>query len=137
MEAYNGGLLFGNITGAMAREILMLGLNTKTEGDVEKLHVSARVKYLATAFLLSLDMYRYRELILSLKNDYAKQQKNYPKTLTDMYRLMVAFYTSRETLVSGRRNEGLNFWNVAVESGTAGEGNHGSGSGTGRKLECW
>ena len=93
----------------MAREIVMLGLNTKTEGDVEKLHVSARVKYLLTAFLIISHRHQYGELVLLLKNDYTKQQKNYPKTLTDIYGLMVAFYTSRETLVSRRRKEGLNF----------------------------
>ena len=68
----------------MAREIAMLGLDADTEGDVVKAQVSARVKYLATAFLLSSDRHWYGELILSLKSDYANQQNNYPKTLTDM-----------------------------------------------------
>ena len=39
----------------MAREIAMLGLDVETEGGVEKAQVSARWKYLATAFLLILD----------------------------------------------------------------------------------
>ena len=65
-----------------------------------------------TAFLLSSDRRWYGELVLLFKNDYTKQQRNYPKTLTDMYRLMVAFETTRETPVSGRRNEGMNFRNV-------------------------
>ena len=90
MEAYNGGVLFGNSPGATAREIAMLGLNTETEGNVEKVQVLERGKYLATAFLLSSDRRRYGELILSLKNDYAKQQKN-PKSLTEIYGMMVAF----------------------------------------------
>ena len=55
LEAYNGGFLFGNIPGATSREIAMMGLNVETEGDVEKAQVSARGKYLATAFLLSSD----------------------------------------------------------------------------------
>ena len=63
----------------------MLGLDADTEGDVEKVQVSTRVKYLAIAFLLISDRRRYSELIISLKNDYVKQKKNYPKTLTDMY----------------------------------------------------
>ena len=60
LEEYNGGFLFGNSPGATAREIAMLGLNAETEGDVEKSQVSSRGKYLATAFLLSSDMPRYR-----------------------------------------------------------------------------
>ena len=50
-------------------------------------------------------MCRYGNLILSLKNEYSKQQKNYPKTLTDMYGLMVAFDITTPTPVSGGRNE--------------------------------
>ena len=76
LEAYNGGVLFGNSPGATAREISTLGLDADIKGDVEKAQASARGKYLATAFLLSSDRRRYGELILSLKNDYAKQQKH-------------------------------------------------------------
>ena len=72
LEAYNGGVLFGNSPGATAREIVMLGLNAETKGDVEKAQVSARGKYLATVFLLSSDRRQYGELILSLKKDYTK-----------------------------------------------------------------
>ena len=57
---------------ATAREIAMLGLNTETKGDVEKAQVSARWEYLENAFLLSSERRRYRDLILSLKNDYVK-----------------------------------------------------------------
>ena len=60
---------------------------------------------MATAFLLSSDMPRYGDLILSPNNDYAKQQKNYPKTLTDMYGLMVAFEPTMPTAVSGGRTK--------------------------------
>ena len=66
LEAYNGGVLFGNIPGATAREIMILGLDVETEGDVEKAHISARGKYLATAFLLSLYRIRYGELITDM-----------------------------------------------------------------------
>ena len=104
LGAYNGGVLFGNSPGATAREIATLELNAAVEGDVEKAQASARGKYLATVFLLTSDRCRYGELILRLKNDYAKQQKNYPKTLTDMYGLMVAFEPTRPTAVSGGRN---------------------------------
>ena len=93
-------------------------------------------KCLATAFLLSSDRRRYGELILSLKNDYANKQINFPKTLTDMFGLMVAFNTTRVTPVSGGRNEGLNFRNVAVKSKTTGVMNHGSGGSIGRKIDC-
>ena len=50
LEAYNGGVLFGNSPGAMAREIAMLGLTAETIGDVKNVQVAARGKYLATAF---------------------------------------------------------------------------------------
>ena len=101
MEAYNGGVLFRNSLGATARDITILVLDADTEGDVEKAQILERVKYLATAFLLSSDRRRYGELILSLKNDYAKQKRNYPITLSDMYRLTVAFNPMRATTVAG------------------------------------
>ena len=93
--------------------------------------------YLATAFLISSDRRRYGELILSLKNDYSKQQKNYPKTLTDIYGLMVAFDPTKATAVSGGRNKGMNFGNVTAEPGTEGGRDHGGFSYTTRKIECW
>ena len=89
---------------------------------MEKAQVLARGKYLATTFLLSSDRRWYDDLILSLKNEYTKQQEKYPKTLIGMYRLMVVFDTTRPTPVSGGHNEGMNFRNVAFKSGTAGDG---------------
>ena len=71
------------------------------------------------------------------KNDYAKQQKNYPKTITDMYRPMVVYESTRTTPVSGGRNEGMNFGNGAVEYRTGEDRDHGGGGGTGRKIEYW
>ena len=77
LEAYNGGGgLFGNTPGATAHKITVLGLNTETAGNVEKANISARGKYLATASLLRSDRRQYGELILSLKNNYAKHQRN-------------------------------------------------------------
>ena len=118
-------------------EITLLGLNAEIANDVEKLQMLVRGKYLATAFLLSSDRCCYGELILSLKNDYAKQQRNYPKTLSDMYRWMVAFEPTRATPVARGRNEGLNFGNVVADSEGTGNGDTSGGIGTGRKLECW
>ena len=80
---------------------MILGLNAETKGDMEKAQISARGEYLATVFLLSFDRCRYWEIILSLKNDYAKQQRIYPKTLTYMYGVMVVFDPTRATPVSG------------------------------------
>ena len=54
-----------------------------------------------------------------------------------MYGLMVEFDPTRPTPVSGGRNEGMNFGNVTVESGTGGDGDHGGSGGTGRNIECW
>ena len=59
LEVYNKRILFGNSPGDTAREIAMLGLNAETKGDVEKAQVSARRKYFATVFILSLDRRRY------------------------------------------------------------------------------
>ena len=89
---------------------------------MEKSQASARGNYLATALLRSLDRRCYSKLVLSLKNFYAKQQKNYPKTLIDMYGLMVVFEPTRPTAVYGGRNEGINFGNVTVEPETGGSG---------------
>ena len=72
LEAYNGGVLFGNSPGSTEQEIVALRLDAETEGDMEKSQILARGEYLATAFLLSLDRRRYGEMILSLKNYYAK-----------------------------------------------------------------
>ena len=105
LETYNGRFLFGNSPGAMAQDIIILGLDAENKGNVEKDHILARVRYLAIAFLLSSDRCRYGELILPLKNDHAKQQRNYPRTLTNMYGLMVAFEPTRATSVGGGRNE--------------------------------
>ena len=52
-------------------------------------------------FLLSLDRRRYGDLILSLKNDCAKQQMNYLRKLIYSYRLMGAFEPTRETSMAG------------------------------------
>ena len=65
------------------------------------------------------------------------QHKNYQKTLTEMYGLMVGFNPTRATPVSRGRNKGLNVGNVEVESETIGAREHGSGSGIWRNLECW
>ena len=73
LEAYNGGFIFGNSPGATTREIAIMGLDMENKGDMEKAQVSAKGKYLATAFLLSSDRWRYGELILLLKNDYEKK----------------------------------------------------------------
>ena len=137
LEAYNGGFLFGNSPGGAAREIATLGLDAEIEVDVDKAQTSARGEYLATALLLSSDRRRYGKLIISLNNETRNNNKNCPKTLTDMYRLMVAFEPTRPTAVSGGRNEGMNFGKVAVEPGTGGDGDHGGFSATARKIECW
>ena len=42
MEAYNGGVLFGNSMGATEREIELLGLNAETAGDMEKAQIFSR-----------------------------------------------------------------------------------------------
>ena len=137
LEENNGGVLFRNSPGATAREITILGLDAKTDGDVEKAQISTRVKYLENAFLLILDRRQYGELILSLKNNYAKHQRNYPIILTDMYRLLVALNPTRATLVAGGRNKGLNFGNVVADSEITEDGDHGGGGGIARNLECW
>ena len=48
-------------------------LDANSENNAKKARTLARVKYLATTFLLSSDRRRYGELILALKNNYAKQ----------------------------------------------------------------
>ena len=59
------------------------------------------------------------------------------RTLTNRYRVMVAFDPTRVTSVAEGRNKGLNFRNVVADSKGTGNGDHGSGGGTGRKLYCW
>ena len=87
--------------------------------------------------MLSLDRRRYGKLILLLKNDYAKQQNNYPKNLTDMYGLILVFNPTRPTPVYRGRNEVMNFGNVVVEPRTGAGGYYCGVGGTVRKIECW
>ena len=54
LEAYNRGVLFSNSPGAMAREITTLGLDAEIKAYVEKSQMSARGKYLVTAFFADL-----------------------------------------------------------------------------------
>ena len=130
-------MLFRNTPGATAGTIALLGLNVEIIDNMEKVQVSARGKYLATAFLLSSDRRQYVELVLSLKNDYVKQQRNYPRTITGMYRPMVVFDPTRATPVAGTRNVGLHFGNVVAHSEGSGNEDPDGGGGAGRKLGCW
>ena len=68
-----GGVVFVNILVATARNITLLRLNTESADDMDKAQISARGRYMATAFLLSSDRRRYGDLILSLKTNYTKQ----------------------------------------------------------------
>ena len=136
LEAYNGGVLFHNSPVATVGEVKVLVLDAKSADDMEKAQTSARGKYLDIAFLVRSDRRRYGELVLSLKNDYSKQQHNYPNTLTDMYRLMMAFDPTRATPVAGGRNEGMNFRNVVADSEDTGTRDTGRVSGAWRTLEC-
>ena len=54
-----------------------------------------------------------------------------------MYGLMVAFDPTRATTVSGGRNNGMNFGNMASEPRTGGGRDHGGGGATDRNNECW
>ena len=67
-----GGVLFDNSSGSTVCKIKLLVLDAERADNVEIFQTSTRGKYLVTAFLLSLDRHRYGELILLLKNDYAK-----------------------------------------------------------------
>ena len=89
---------------------------------MEKSQIPARGKYLESALLLILDRRRCGKLILSLENDYSKQQRNYQITFTHMYRLMVAFEPTRATPVAGGSNEGQNVGNVVTDSEPQGTG---------------
>ena len=72
-----------------------------------------------------------------MKNEYAKQQRNYPRNLTNMYGLMVAFDPERVTPVAGGCNDGLHFGNEVANSEGTWNGDHGGCGGTWRKLDCW
>ena len=67
LEAYKGGVLFGNSPVDTAREIKLLGIDAERADDVEKVQISARGEYLVTALLLRFDRWRYGELTLLLK----------------------------------------------------------------------
>ena len=54
-----------------------------------------------------------------------------------MYEIIVEFKPTRDTLVYGGRNEGLNYWYMSVESETTGDREHSSGGGIGRQFDCW
>ena len=73
---------------------------------------------MATAVFLRSDRRRYSKLILSLNNYYKNHQKKYPKTLTDIYGLMVTVESTRPKSVSRGRNKDMHFGNVAVKPRT-------------------
>ena len=129
LEAYSGGELFRNIPGSMVWEIKFLGMEADKKGGVETARSSERCKYLAVAFLIILDRRQYRKFILDLKNDFANQQKNYPKILTDMYDLMVAFEPTGVMPVARGHNEGINFVRTATKNEDKGGGDVGRGGG--------
>ena len=108
IETYNGGLPFRNITGAMEREVKVLSLDTENIKDIKKRRASAQGKQLAVAFLISLYWRRYRELIIARQNDHTTK-KNYPKTMTEIYALMVALKPTRVAPVARGFNDGINF----------------------------
>ena len=95
LRDYNGGTLLGNSPGATTQESKLFDLDVNSKDNIEQALTSARGGYLATAFLLSSYRRRYGELIMALKNDYDKQQHNYPKILTYIYGLMVTFEPMR------------------------------------------
>ena len=140
-EAYNRGFLSGNSPVSTSREIKFIGLDVEKKGGVETERSLERSKYLTVALLLRLDQCRCGNLILDLKNNYAKQQKTHPKMLTDMYSLMVVFNPAMVVPVTVGHNEGLNFSNVATDNEDKGGGDAGSrgsgGGGARRKIECW
>ena len=114
LEAYNGGGPIWEQPGSDGKEDRNTGTGRGYQRGRRKNVSVGNGKYLATTFLLSSYRRRYGELILSLQNDYAKQQKNYPKTRTDMYGLMVAFEPTRAPAVSGGQNKGINFGNIVA-----------------------
>ena len=91
-----------------------------------------RGKYLALPVLISSDCRRYGDLVVALKNDYAKQQKNYPKTVKEMYGIMVVFEPTRVAPVAGGFYDVVNSGNVTTKIE---EGEYG-GANRGRKREC-
>ena len=60
IEAYNGGVPFGNSPRATARDLKLLKLGADAKEDAEKARESARSKYLRVAFLLIYDQHRYK-----------------------------------------------------------------------------
>ena len=55
-----------------------------------------------------------------------------------MYGIVVAFESTRATIVAEGRNKGMNFRNVFADSEDPGTGDTSDGSnGAGRKLEFW
>ena len=101
--------MFGKTPRATDRDIKLLELDTNSKDNSKKAQTLEKGKCLATAFLLFPDRRQNGELILTLKNDYTKQQRNYSKTLTYIYGLMVNFYPTSVAVVTGVNNEGLNF----------------------------
>ena len=70
---------------------------------------------------------------MTTKNSRGTIPRNSP-----IYGLIVAFETTRETVVAGGHNGGINFGNVVSESEDTGTGNTGGGGdGAGRKREFW
>ncbi|MHA7927606.1 MAG: reverse transcriptase domain-containing protein, partial [Marinobacter sp.] len=63
--------------------------DTSSAAQKEKALEACRERCMAVSFLLGSDRRRYHQLIVDLENDFTRGQKNYPKTITDAYNLLV------------------------------------------------
>ena len=92
IDGYNGGEeKFGSSTGGTARELRILALDANSANDIATAKEVVREKYLTIAFLLVSDLKRYGKLLLDLRNDFAKGQKNYPTTMRAEKSLMISY----------------------------------------------
>jgi hypothetical protein len=92
VEQYGGDV--GIDAAAINAELVEVGVvDVGLATEVERLaaQAQAKEKYLAVAFLSASDKSRYGKLLEYLENDFTKGTKNYPKSLTSAYNLMVNY----------------------------------------------
>jgi hypothetical protein len=97
---------------------------TATEAEVAAAEAYTRNKYLAYAFLAGACRHWYGKLIKDLENDYTMAIDKYPKTLTEVYNLLVYWKQDPRNLmrVLGTSIDGVAFANVGDKDTGESEG---------------
>jgi hypothetical protein len=93
------------VAGTLADET-GLDVSTLTKEERQDVRLAARERYLATAFILGADQYRYGKMIRDIENEYLFGLDKYPKTVTAAYNLLLNWKGDPSRPPRNIRNDG-------------------------------